>query len=398
VNDLSFLDDAPALSPRKRGVRWAEKAGSKAFYFDERVSEMLDSTLENINFESPAKLSSQEYEDEEVAVQHGEQNSSPSRSATTASSGGSPSKSAADDGGFHGVPPDTFDASEDSLEESQISVELLEELQEGIKFRLSLLPPLPPSPPPLQPLISPLGSEEMDALETAAKKTQNGRLADAWIVQDKLYARDFATLLPGLFRGDPKAWLNDNIVNEYLSILTAHRKKELGFEYKKNGPAPPVHAYSSFWYSTAQKSLQGVARWGRRFSLSGKKYLDAELILYPICDRGHWRLMAIKPKERTIEYFDSMGLSGDVYINKAKEYLALELGEDYIADEWTVLRKQRSSQQLNGSDCGVFTLLNSLVLLRGEETNRVLACDGMIDARERIATTLMAGQPTTEMD
>jgi Ulp1 family protease len=80
-----------------------------------------------------------------------------------------------------------------------------------------------------------------------------------------------------------------------------------------------------------------------------------------------------------------------------KEYLAMELKELWNEDEWTVLQKQRSTRQLNGSDCGVFTVLNALALLRGEEFTKVLACDGMREARERIAATLMAGVPTTEL-
>ena len=63
-----------------------------------------------------------------------------------------------------------------------------------------------------------------------------------------------------------------------------------------------------------------------------------------------------------------------------------------------MVEKQRSSKQLNGSDCGVFTLLNALVLLRGDDTKKVISSHGMSEARERIAMTLMAGRPTKEME
>jgi Ulp1 family protease len=255
-------------------------------------------------------------------------------------------------------------------------------------------------PLPVKALVEPLSEQELEKLETAAEKTENGQIRDAQVVPEKfLTAHDFSTLLPTMFNGDPKAWLNDNIVNEYLGVLVADLKKKAGFEHKRGGPAPTVHAFSSFWYPTiTDKKFPGVSRWAARFQLAGKQYLDADLLLYPICDGGHWRLLVVKPKERTIEYLDSLGWDGSKYIDKLKEYLGLELKEAWIEDEWTVLSKQRSTRQVNCSDCGVFAILNALALLRGEEFIKVLACDGMLDARERIATTLMAGVPTTEFD
>ncbi|EMD69786.1 hypothetical protein COCSADRAFT_155935 [Bipolaris sorokiniana ND90Pr] len=383
TNDLSFLVDAP---PRP-SVRWAKHARTKSFYCDEKVSDMLDSTLEIIN-SSPVRGVWHNFQCNQQATS----DTAPSSPQSLATD--SPKAAAIDphanDGGFHGVPLDTFDTSDDSLEESALSLELVQDLHNDFKTKLALAPP---PPPPSKPLITPLSPEEMKTLYTAAANTSNGLKADKWVIDQKLYARDFATLLPQLFNGDPRAWLNDNIVNEYLSILVAAKKKEAGFEHKRGGPAPPVHAFSSFWYSTADTS-----RWSNRFQLKGKQYLDAQLILYPICDRGHWRLLAVYPQKRSIEYLDSMSLSGQKYIDKLDEYLQKELGDLYIAEEWSKGTAQRSSQQLNGSDCGVFTLLNALTLLRGDDTKLVLATNGMDDARKRIAATLLAGRPTTELD
>ncbi|KAF2855623.1 cysteine proteinase [Plenodomus tracheiphilus IPT5] len=330
-NDLLFLNDASTL-PLRKAVRWAQHVRAKPFYYDEGVSEMLDSTLETIN---------------------------------------------------------------SSLEESEMSMELQEELEHEADSQVSLGVPAPVLQ---QGLVSPLDTPEMDFLENMAEATDYGKDTDYSIVDDKLKARDFATLLPSMFNGDPKAWINDNIVNEYLSILVNYKKRDAGFEHKRGGPAPPVHAFSSFWYTGAKKDVQSVGRWAARFQLAGPQYLDAQLLLYPICDAGHWRLLAVKPQERNIEYLDSLGFNGKPYTAKILEYLKMELKDAFIAEEWTVVEKQRSSRQLNGSDCGVFTLLNALALLRGEEVDKVIACDGMIDARERIATTLMAGVPTTEME
>jgi len=353
---------------------------------------MLDSTLESIS-SSPIKGVWDNFPVNKQIVDDTYASSSGASSATN-----SPQTKAQDtpdnNGGFNGVPADTFDASDDSLEESQLSLELVEDLQNDIRTKLALAPPPPPpSPPPPKPLITPLSPEETVILEAAAANTNNGLKADKWVIDQKLYARDFGTLLPHLFNGSPKAWLNDNIVNEYLSIIVAAKKKEAGFEHKRGGPAPPVHAFSSFWYTTADTS-----RWSGRFQLKGKQYLDAQLILYPICDGGHWRLLAVYPKDRSIEYLDSLGLDGQRYIDKLITYLEKELGDLFVASEWSKDTTQRSSKQMNGSDCGVFTLLNALALLRGDDTSRVLPTNGMDDARRRIAATLLAGCPTTELD
>lgn len=393
-NDLSFLEDAPP-APRAKSVRWTEHGEVKPFYFDERVSEMLDSTLETIaSMSSPARASAPAADSSEDEQQDDDNLSFLSPSATEDGSKAQ-TKTSTESVGFHGVPADTWDDTIDnSLDESQISIELFEELQADLEKKLALEPP----PVNLKPLVAPLTEEEKTLLDSAAAKTRYGLDQDAQVVKRKLSAKDFGTLLPKQFNGSARAWLNDEIVNEYLSILVGYEKHVAGFEHKRNGPAPPVHAFTSHWYTSVNKGVKSVERWAGRVQLAGKQFLDADLLLYPICDGSHWRLLAVKPRNRRIEYLDSLGLCGKKYIEKMREYLAHELKELYIADEWTVVEDQRSSRQLNGSDCGVFTLLNALALLRDEEAKRVVACEGMLEARERIAITLMAGRPTTEMD
>lgn len=396
-NGLSFLSDAPPL-PLKKKVRWTEHAGARPFYCDQKVSEMLDATIEAINF-SPVKPSWDYYDDAEDETDDESQSASVHSEASGEGHNEPQEANSHTDGGFHGVPADTWEDSEDSLDESQLSLEIIQDLQEDLQKKLALSPPTPSPPPPVKPLITPLTSEELKRLEEAAAKTEHGRQWKSPVVPEKqLLAKDFGTLLPHQFNGNLRAWLNDEIVNEYLAILVAQKKKEAGFAHKRGGPAPPMHAFSSFWYTTMKDRPESIKRWASRVQLQGDQYLDADLLLYPICDDGHWRLLAVKPKERTIEYLDSMGFKGDKYVKKLKEYLEGELKDSWNEDEWTVVELQRSSRQINGNDCGVFTLLNALTLLRGEEYNRVIACCGMADARERIAITLMAGHPTTELE
>jgi hypothetical protein len=393
INDLSELPDAP--SPQRKSVRWAKQSGVKPFYFDERVSEMLDSTLETIA--SPTKRRSRtkkHKQDDNVSYRDTVDDSALSDDSSADGPSLRQLGTSPESVGSRGVPANTWDSDDDSLGQLELSQELIDDLEAEVLKKLSLAPP----PPPEKPLVAPLTDDEEEQLKEAASKTDHGRNESASVVPDKLNARDFGTLLPDRFNGSAKAWLNDEIVNEYLSILVSHKKQTAGFVKKSGGPAPPVHAFSSHFFTSAAKGVKSVDRWAGRVQLKGAQYLDADLILYPICDQSHWRLLAVKPKERVIEYLDSLGWGGDRYVGVIRTYLKQELGDLYVEDEWVVVKKQRSSKQLNGSDCGVFTLLNALVLLRGDDTKKVISSHGMSEARERIAITLMAGRPTTEMD
>ena len=387
--DLSYLPDAsnlsstfetlrtPSPSPsRRRSIRWASQSHVKSYYVDERISEMLDSTLESIRSPIPQPNFDDDDDDGE-----------PSKDLPNVTLE-DPGPISDSDDSVNGPSLD------DSLEESQLSKELLQGLEEEFK---NLLAKQPPPPPPPKPLIAPLTNEERTQLDDIALKSKHGRNESYPIIPDKISARDFGTLLPNQFNGSAKAWLNDEIVNQYLSIIMKTLNDDCGFVYKRGGPAPPYHAFSSHWYTSIKGGVKKVERWGGRVGLGGKQFLDAKLVFFPICDGSHWRLLAVKPQERIIEYLDSLGWDGDKYVAKLHEYLQNELKELWKAEEWTVVELQRSSRQLNGSDCGVFVLLNALVLLRGDDCKKVVACNGMLEARERLAMTIITGRPA-ELD
>lgn len=394
--DLSDLPDASNISSnfhslrtsspqasRKKSVRWASHGRSKIYYVDERVSEMLDSTLESIRSPVP-KPKPKDDEDEHDNVEND--------FVVTFEDPDLDSDASSDfdeDVDGPSMPePSAEDSAEDSLEELQLSRELLDDLEEDFK---NLLAKQPPPPPPPKPLIEPLTDEERDQLNDLAVKSNNGKNKAYPIIPQKISARDFGTLLPYQFDGSPQAWLNDEIVNQYLAVLIKTLNDDCGFTYKKGGPAPPYHAFSSHWFTSINNGIKKVERWAGRVGLGGKQFLDAKIVLFPICDGSHWRLLAVKPKERTIEYLDSLGWDGAKYVTKLREYLQNELKDLYVAEEWEVEVLQRSVRQVNGSDCGVFVVLNALAVLRGDETKKVLACDGMLQARERVAFTMVSG-------
>jgi Ulp1 family protease len=338
LNDESYLPDAPTPVPRRRPA-WAKEAKVQEFYQDLAIDEMLDSTLEDIRSSPYQKIEN---------------------------------------------------ISEDEM---SLSIEVLEEIQQ-----LALASPQQPLTPPdsASPLVPDLDEADEKKLSTMLQITANGR-KQCDVLDTRLKTHDFQTLLPSEFNGNPMAWLNDNIVNEYLSILVDHQKAAAGYKHVRGGAAPPVHAFASQWYSSASRNLKSVSRWASKKQLGGQQLLDAKLLLIPVCEGGHWRLVAIKPQERSIEYLDSLGFDGSQILTTAVAWLKQELGEHWRGEEWSVVEKQRSVEQLNGSDCGVFTCLNALALVRGEEPSRVKSLEGMHEARRRIAVSLFSRQPTGEL-
>ncbi|KAF2739001.1 cysteine proteinase [Polyplosphaeria fusca] len=250
--------------------------------------------------------------------------------------------------------------------------------------------------PSATPLVTPLTEAEQAQLEGIAKQTDHGRDEKAGIFGSCVSVHDLGTILPAMFNGADHGWLNDEVVNEYLALLVKHLNTEAGWKKERGGPAPPVHAFRSQFYDSMSENPKKVEKWASRVQLGQKQFLDAKLVLVPICQNSHWRLLAIKPQERTIEYLNSMKGSSKPYFDATLRYLKQELGPLFDQSEWSFV-EMRSMKQENGSDCGVFTLLNGLALLRDMKPDTVQVSYGMEDARKRIAFTLIKGKITTEL-
>ncbi|NXW62567.1 SENP2 protease, partial [Eurystomus gularis] len=142
-------------------------------------------------------------------------------------------------------------------------------------------------------------------------------------------------------------WLNDEIINFYLSLLVDRNKRE-GY--------PAVHAFSTFFYP---KLLAGgysaVRRWTR-----GVDVFRQDFILVPVHLRVHWALVVIDVRKKSIRYYDSLGGKGDKICETVFRYLQEESREkrnvELAISEWTLhsLDSHEIPQQANGSDCGVF--------------------------------------------
>ncbi|XP_059543257.1 sentrin-specific protease 2 isoform X5 [Myotis daubentonii] len=143
-------------------------------------------------------------------------------------------------------------------------------------------------------------------------------------------------------------WLNDEVINFYMNLLVERNKKQ-GY--------PVLHAFSTFFYPKLKSGgYQAVKRWTK-----GVNLFEQELILVPIHRKVHWSLVVIDLRKRCLKYLDSMGQKGNRICEILLQYLQDESKTKRNVDlnllEWThySMKPHEIPQQLNGSDCGMFT-------------------------------------------
>lgn len=194
---------------------------------------------------------------------------------------------------------------------------------------------------------------------------------------------------------EPAGWMNDAGVDGFISAIVDRRREQDG--YVKGQGVPAFANFSCQWFSNVRKNgIKSIARWGRRQQISEKKLLQCEKIFFPVNTGAHWVLLVLSPKERTMEFLDSAGGSGRTFFKLAREWLDMELGMCYVAEEWTELSSKSETQQ-NLDDCGVFTCINALASAKGADYSAVPGKD-MKPAREFIASVLLNGGFSEELD
>ncbi|XP_036987188.2 sentrin-specific protease 2 isoform X1 [Artibeus jamaicensis] len=143
-------------------------------------------------------------------------------------------------------------------------------------------------------------------------------------------------------------WLNDEVINFYMNLLVERNRKQ-GY--------PLLHAFSTFFYPKLKSGgYQAVKRWTK-----GVNLFEQELILVPIHRKVHWSLVVIDLRKKCLKYLDSMGQKGSRICEILLQYLQDESKTkrniDLNLSEWTdySMKPHEIPQQLNGSDCGMFT-------------------------------------------
>lgn len=172
-------------------------------------------------------------------------------------------------------------------------------------------------------------------------------------------------------------WLNDNIIDFYLNMITASE--------------PKVYVWTTHFFTTLQsKGYQGVARWAKRKKLN---LFDLDIVLVPInVLNTHWALACINNVDATIQYIDSLTTTGNY---SAVKLLATYMSEEakrlnVKAPEYELHGNVKSPQQNNGSDCGVFTCTNARFRAQRRPSN--FSQKDMKTIRRRMAFEILTTQ------
>ncbi|XP_037540080.1 sentrin-specific protease 1 [Nematolebias whitei] len=143
-------------------------------------------------------------------------------------------------------------------------------------------------------------------------------------------------------------WLNDEVINFYMNLLV---------ERSKDPSRPSVNTFNTFFYPKLRSSgYSAVRRWTKKMDIFAK-----DLLLVPVHLGMHWCLSVVDFRKKSVMYFDSMGGRNDEACQVLFDYLQQESkdkkGKELDTSGWTLHSKKPSEipQQMNGSDCGMFT-------------------------------------------
>ncbi|XP_076382199.1 sentrin-specific protease 1 [Megalopta genalis] len=143
-------------------------------------------------------------------------------------------------------------------------------------------------------------------------------------------------------------WLNDEVINFYMNLLIAR---------SSNNKYPKAHAMNTFFYP---KLISGghasLKRWTRKIDIFAQ-----DLIVIPIHLDIHWCMSIIDFRDKSVRYYDSMGSNNMKCLSALRQYLEDESldkkKQPYDTSNWKLECAKNIPQQMNGSDCGVFSCM-----------------------------------------
>ncbi|XP_018324219.1 ubiquitin-like-specific protease ESD4 [Agrilus planipennis] len=141
-------------------------------------------------------------------------------------------------------------------------------------------------------------------------------------------------------------WLNDEVINFYMNLI---------IERGKLPQWPKAYAMNTFFYPKLLKDgPASLRRWTRKVDIFAH-----DIIAVPIHLGVHWCMSMIDFRYKTIKYYDSMGGSNRRCLDALLNYLQAEHMDKkktkYDVSNWELESVKDIPQQMNGSDCGMFS-------------------------------------------
>ena len=152
-------------------------------------------------------------------------------------------------------------------------------------------------------------------------------------------------------------WLNDEIINFYLQMIV-ERNKNTDKEKYPNIPDnwAKVYAMNTFFLPKLRTTgYSAIKRWTRKVDI-----FSFDKILVPVHLDVHWCLAVIDLKKKGVYFYDSMGSDKNDILKKLLEYLKQESMDkkktEFDTSGFKLENVKDIPRQMNGSDCGMFTL------------------------------------------
>jgi len=187
-----------------------------------------------------------------------------------------------------------------------------------------------------QPTKLPEFTEEMKSVVRSIR-SRRGVIIDAHKIQ--ITAKDLETL-QGL------NWLNDEVINFYMQMIVSRSE---GDKYCD------AYAFSTFFYPKLKDGGHtSVKRWTKKIDI-----FSYAIVLVPVHLGMHWCLATIDNQRRHITYYDSMGGQNIGCLRSLEDYIKeehrIKKGQELDFSAWKSSIANKIPQQMNGSDCGMFT-------------------------------------------
>jgi hypothetical protein len=143
-------------------------------------------------------------------------------------------------------------------------------------------------------------------------------------------------------------WLNDEIINFYMQMIVARSSTTDNW--------PKVYAMNTFFLPKLRDSgYATLKRWTRKVDI-----FSYDVIIVPVHLDVHWCLAVINLKKKGVYFYDSMGSDKPSILKLLLHYLEQESLDKkkapFDTSGFEMENVKDIPRQMNGSDCGVFTL------------------------------------------
>ena len=154
---------------------------------------------------------------------------------------------------------------------------------------------------------------------------------------------------------DRSNWLNDTVIFCYLKMIV-----------EKNDSGNRFQVLDPMFYTK-------IKTCGISMSYPGLKkadFFNCQSVFIPVCEGLHWRLIIFNVDLLELQYFDSLGFDGEEIMMTIKNFIEYKCSQENITLNSEIkLAKKDSPKQEGSDDCGVYVLLNSLMVLKGNDVH-----------------------------